>query len=286
MEQYGMSFLHYLLKVLIETSLQLYTLLGPLLLLAIFMHFISKANENLSYKLFGEKAYLYLFGWLGTSVHELGHAIFCPPFGHKITEMKLFTVNPKNGSLGQVVHSYNKKSIYQNIGNFFIGLGPILLGCTMLFITTYFIFGFSEKVDQKIEIPLNIFTSLTVLKIVVINIWHIISQYTFWIISNSSIQWWKIVVVSYIIYSIGSSITLSPSDIKSAASGLIYFIAFLLLFNTLTLWIGDFTLSFFKKSGSFLSYFYFLIILSMIVNFVFICVLILANLVKTTISGK
>jgi hypothetical protein len=286
MEQYGIVILQYLLKVLVATSMQLFVLIGPLLVLALIMHFISKANENLSYKVFGEKVYLYLFGWLGTSIHELGHAIFCPIFGHTITEMKLFSVNPKNGSLGHVAHSFNKKNIYQNIGNFFIGLGPILLGSFMLFIAIYFLFGTPEGINQKINIQINTFTSFTVFKIEAMNTWQSITLYIHWIINTPTITWWKITLVFYILYSIGSSITLSPSDIKSAVSGLMFFVLFLLIFNILTLWIGGFTLDFFKKSENLLSGFYFLIVLSMFVNIVFIGVLIIANIIKTVVSGK
>ena len=286
MVHYGIAILHYLLKVLIATSLQLFVLLGPLIILAIIMHFISKANENLSYKVWGEKAYLYLFGWFGTSIHELGHAIFCILFGHKITEMNLFSINPKNGSLGQVTHSFDKKNIFQNIGNFFIGLGPILLGSFMLFAITYLLFGTPDHVNQKVNIQINTFTSLTVFKIVAVNTWHNIVLYAHWLISTPAITWWKIAIVSYGLYSIGSSITLSPSDIKSAISGLLYFIVVLLIFNILTIWIGGFALDFFKKSEDLLSHFYFLIIISMLVNIIFICFLVVANLLKTTVSGK
>jgi hypothetical protein len=285
MAHYGLLILHYILKALIETGLQLFTLLGPLLLLAIIMHFISKANENLSYKVWGEKGYLYIFGWLGTTIHELGHALFCIVFLHKITELKLFSVNPKNGTLGQVVHSYDKKSIYQNIGNFFIGIGPILLGSLSLMAITWLLFGIPEHI-KTIEIQTNTFTSLTVLKITAVSTWHNLVLYVQWVIHNPSITWWKITIVAYFLYSVGSSITLSPSDLKSAWYGLLFFILFLFIFNILTIWIGSFTLDFFKKTEGFLSSFYFLIVLSIIVNIIFICFLIVANLVKTIITGK
>ena len=115
---------NYLLDAGIATFTQLFVLLGPLLVLALLMNFISRKNENLSYKVLGQKGYLYIFGWLGTSVHELGHAIFAIIFAHKISKIKLFTPN-SGKSLGQVKHSYTKGNPYQTIGNFFIGIGQI-----------------------------------------------------------------------------------------------------------------------------------------------------------------
>ncbi|HSO87315.1 MAG TPA: M50 family metallopeptidase [Draconibacterium sp.] len=81
----------YILNAGIATLTQLLVLLGPLIILALIMNFIARKNENLSYKVLGQKIYLYVFGWLGTSVHELGHAIFAIIFAHKVSEIKLFT---------------------------------------------------------------------------------------------------------------------------------------------------------------------------------------------------
>lgn len=79
---------------------------------------------------FGVKAQLY-FGCLGIWIHEASHAVFALIFHHRILQINLmeFRVQGDQATLGHVDHAYNPHSIYQMIGNFFIGLGP-LMGCS------------------------------------------------------------------------------------------------------------------------------------------------------------
>ncbi|MBK6282800.1 MAG: hypothetical protein IPF54_09160 [Draconibacterium sp.] len=275
----------YLLEAGIATFLQLLILVGPIALLAGIMNFISRENENLSYKVLGQKVYLYVFGWLGTSIHELGHAIFAIIFAHKISEIKLFT--PGSGkSLGHVKHSYTKGNPYQTLGNFFIGLGPVLLGSFLLLVVTWLLFDidiFSIANKYGVIFSIDIFRSFESVINAVSGIGSGVWQFFQMIFTGPKSVWWKLVLFFYLFYAIGSSITLSGPDIKGAFRGFFYFLILLLLFNIVTLWMGNFATTFFMQINQYLSGFYFLIIVSMGLNIVFIMVLLLFDLVLSHI---
>ena len=280
MEQIGNNILHYILLVFISTGNQLFILFGPLLLLSFIMNYVALLNEQLSYSVWGRTLYLYVFGWLGTSVHELGHALFAILFGHKINEIVFFSPNNETGSLGSVNHSFNKKSIYQNIGNFFIGIGPILLGSVCLFFITYLLYHVNI-IDDTISLNIETFYHFSTIKKVGIQLGNDIFRNIKVILFESKDHLWKLVVLLFCVYSIGSSVTLSPSDINAALKGFLYFVIVLLLFNLITLWIGSFTQIALIKISSFLSGLYFLIILSILVNCAFIIFLFILKTIKT-----
>lgn len=264
--------LSYIWQVILGTFTQLFMLLGPLLFLAFIMHYVAKKNESLSYKVLGPKVYLYGFGWLGTAVHELGHALFAIIFRHKITGMKLFSARAKNGQLGYVNHSYNRRNTYQRIGNFFIGIGPILLGSVLLYFFSWLFFGFGYSCIRPYELVTEDIFTWSNFGVIISTSWHNVWSYFGVVFAGPETGFLKILIFIYLIYSIGSSITLSRSDIRSSIDGFVYFVVFLFLFNLLSSWIGEFMLWLIIDSLVVFSGFYFILILSILMNLLFISV--------------
>jgi len=77
---------------------------------------------------------IFVTAWLGTPVHELAHAAMCVVFGHRVTELKLFHPDERTGTLGYCNHAFNKKNPYHVIGNFFIGIAPVISGLTVVYL--------------------------------------------------------------------------------------------------------------------------------------------------------
>src|SRR5690349_15781630 len=115
----------YMLRAGMATFGQLLLFMGPGLILVTAMSFLAGQVQRLAARSLGLGLYLGLFGWLGTSIHEIGHAIFHSLFGHHIVEFQPYKPDA-SGTLGYVKFTYNQNSLYQQIGMFFAAIGPIL----------------------------------------------------------------------------------------------------------------------------------------------------------------
>lgn len=110
-------------------------LIGPLVLLGL----IVEGAYRLIFWLLGQRAGRVLWWtscFLGTPAHEAGHALMCLLFAHRIERVRLF---PTRAGNAMVQHSYRKSNPYAVLGNFFIGLGPIVLILALVYLVLYWI---------------------------------------------------------------------------------------------------------------------------------------------------
>ena len=120
-----------LLAGLLATGRQIATILGPLAAAAAALHLV---EAQLTGRLLSRVGWggVWLTGWLGVPVHELSHTAACLAFGHKIKRLRLFAPDRATGRLGDVVHSFDPKSLWQQLGRFFIGIAPLVGGALVL----------------------------------------------------------------------------------------------------------------------------------------------------------
>ena len=200
-----MGLINYIGQVLWHTILFLLIGVLPWLAVALVMQLLSNSIRKSLAKIFGIQGDIYLTA-PGVMLHEIGHAVFCLIFRHKIVEMKLFSPE-EDGTLGYVNHSYNPNSFYQRIGNFFIGTGPIWFGVAVLSLISWLLL--------PNEMQISNFFSL--------NFWGR----------------WQSYIWLYLALTISSHITLSPPDLAGSVDGGIAIMATALLGFLLLGWCGD-----------------------------------------------
>jgi hypothetical protein len=181
----------------------------------------------------------------GIIVHELGHAFFCIVFGHRIIRMNLFRPGKNDDTLGYVAHEFDPNSLYQRIGNFFIGTGPIWFGTAIICLMSRYILDASVfKVIQNIDLSADSVSSWSGALFLVHNVLNIALAVIRDVFNYQLFSRWEFYVFIYLAFVIGNNITLSLPDIRNSADGLMVLIVILLIFNLCTSFMGDFSIEF------------------------------------------
>ena len=246
--------LEFFKNVTLLTLSQLLSVFGILFVFGLILYFLARSTRRVYQKSTGSTLDIIVTGWIGTPVHELGHAIFCLLFLHRINEIKLFDPNPDDGSIGYVNHSYNPRSIYQRIGNFFIGVGPIIFGSLVLYAAMYYLVPNIKTVFGEIQKHGSVINSMG------LSSWQVIQQsltesvkITLTALSNpENFSQWQFWVFIYISMCIASHMQLSPPDIKGATSGFITLVLFVFFLNLFVMFLEAIGVS--QIFGSFWKY--------------------------------
>jgi len=182
---------------------QILWLWGPFFVIGFALYFVTRLRDRAFAESVGQKAELFLTGWIGTPVHEMGHAIFCVLFRHTITEAKFFSPD-ENGTLGYVKHEYNPKSSYQQIGNFFIGIAPMLFGTVVIYALLGILFPQYSETN-----------------------WYVFKIF----LNTDNFSDWRFWLFLYLSVGIASHMKLSAPDFKSAAGGFVTLLCLIFLVN-------------------------------------------------------
>ena len=164
---------------------------------------------------------LVITGAVGTPIHELSHALMCLLFGHRVDEIKLYRPTANDGSLGYVKHSYNKRNLYHQIGNFFIGIAPIICGSGVLLLLMRL--AVPAVFDEFIS-NIGLIAEFSYSDIAFAEIWEIFTILiraflTVFDFSNADNAWWWVFFVLALM--ISSHMELSGADIRGGAKGLL-----------------------------------------------------------------
>lgn len=230
--------IYFIAIIFSKTFIDLFRLFGNIIIFGFILYLLSSMTRRIFAKTLGAKTELYITGWIGTPIHELSHALFCIIFNHQINDIKLFTT--KSDTIGYVLHSYDSRSWYQQIGNFFIGVGPIIIGALIVYFLFLLlapelkenIFSVNIDYDKSAGILNMIYSGISNIFISILNIFSNIVKNIFDSRSYKNIGFW---IFIYLSISIASHMELSPADISHAWKGMLVIFAVSLIFNTFLL---------------------------------------------------
>ena len=153
---------------------------------------------------------------IGTPVHELGHAMMCPLFGHRIVEMVLWQYGTDDGHQGYVSHTHDHSNLYQRMGGLFISAGPIFSCMAVLSLLLMIFFPDTWRshisagvslVEGDASVLAGIFSGLRMIP-------NMLAELT-----RGPAALGRILVV-LVMLSVSSGVTLSPGDIRNAVHAL------------------------------------------------------------------
>jgi hypothetical protein len=237
----------------------------PFFILGFLLHQIERGLSQSLQSIMGRKAILFT-GWIGTPVHEFSHLILCPVFYHQVKEVKFFTFDEKSGTLGYVRHSYNPKSFYQVIGNFFIGVAPLFGGALCLWGLSIFLLpetGIQSLFQQNpIASPGDLFEAISS---IFSGLWEAVFDRSV----NGN---WKFWVFVYLSLCVGSHLAPSKADFDGGTKGFFCFLFLVIGILSLLYFFGKSVLveDFIKD---FLSPLVLLLLFATVINFVLLLAL-------------
>ena len=212
-------FMAEILKVSLSNTIYL---LGTFISFGLVFGYLEKLNNKFLFEALG-RAGILITGFIGTIIHETGHYLMCPIFGHKVVEVKLFRPfeSRNDNVLGYVRHSYDKSSLYQTIGNFFIGIAPLIFGIIVILILlrillpdSFLLIKDNLMITKYIKSSENLRIAV-ILKYLVEDSFKII-KYIFFSTNVTTLRYW---IFLFSMYSIVIHMSLSKADLQGAFSG-------------------------------------------------------------------
>lgn len=193
----------------------------PCVILGFVMNKLSGKVELTARKVMGSKVYYILFGWFGTLVHEGSHVVLCFIFGHEIRDIKWFDWNPNASTLGFVRHAYNPANPWHLLGLFFIGIGPIIVGGTIITLVALYLVGFNLDIFSPATLAtLDGVSSYESALVSVKLAWQDLSLWAGTTTAFSDPNPWQWALFLYMAFAIGSSVRLSRADLDEVLKGM------------------------------------------------------------------
>lgn len=219
-----------------ETLFQILYLLVPFLVVGLGLHGLERIVQRSLARHFGWGSVLWT-GWLGTPIHELSHAAFCLLFAHRIEEMAVFRPDRESGRMGYVRHSWNPANPWAVVGNFFIGVAPLIGGVLALYFLLWLFFP--EAAARAVE-GSDVMGAVSRGEFVgaVDGFLSLVSSVLATVFDAPNLLRWQFWVFLYLILCVGSHLAPSPTDYRGAGRGAAVLLLLLFLCNWAFLLLG------------------------------------------------
>ena len=165
--------------------------------------------------------------WIGTPIHEAGHAIMAKLFRHRIERFAIFAPNRNSGELGAVDHSFNPRSLYQRLGNFFIGAAPMIFGSLALFLLVRYLLPNGPSV----LLPLVGITANSNLQEIPLHVFATLGQ----LFSFANIHSWSFYLFLYVSFAVASHLAPSKLDRGQIWGGFFWILLILIAANAVAM---------------------------------------------------
>ena len=176
---------------------------------------------------------LYASSIVGTPVHELGHALMCIPFAHRITDMKLLLPpSRRSRTLGYVEHSYNRKNPWAVFGDLFISFGPIFSGLGVMILVLSLCFP--AQWNTYLESSRTMIDNGSDVQQITASILVLLSS----LFQSFDRDAARSIVGLVIILSVSQHITLSLADLKGCFKALLMYTGIVAVFAGVTMLLG------------------------------------------------
>lgn len=211
--------MEFLITKFIDTIVFLANTVGIFLIFGLLFKLLSSEIQKLEINLFGFFSYIIIYPFV--IIHELAHLIMAIIFTNRITEVKLLNFSNDSTlgyvSFAKVNSNFKIRNIYQNIGDFYVGLAPIIIGSGLFLFISKFInndlFKSIIKLSEKNETIFDLLVSFRNLN----NLKYILN--------------FDLILFILIIFSISSLFLLSKSDWEGCLQGIPYLVITMFIIN-------------------------------------------------------
>ena len=171
---------------------------------------------------------------IGTPVHELGHALMCIPFAHRITDMKLLLPpSRRSRTLGYVEHSYNRKNPWAVFGDLFISFGPIFSGIGVMVLVLCLCFP--AQWEAYLATSRTMIENGVTAQLITASALSLLTSLFEGLKGGDAV---RCVIGLLIILSVSQHITLSLADLKGCFRALLMYTGIVAVFAGITMLLG------------------------------------------------